>query len=77
MNDPVPPLAFNTIEIDLLIGKVGSGLGSPVERAAAGGSAGVRGEDRPEILEERLHETERDDLFAYVSSFGPDGNPKK
>jgi hypothetical protein len=21
-------------------------------------------------------ETERDDLFAYVSSFGPDGNPK-
>jgi cytochrome c len=22
-------------------------------------------------------ETERDDVFAYVSSFGPDGNPKK
>jgi cytochrome c2 len=22
-------------------------------------------------------ETERDDVFAYVSSFGSDGNPKK
>ena len=22
-------------------------------------------------------EVERDDLFAYISSFGPDGNPKK